>query len=263
MVPIDGTDYQMNHYEEVLYEARKKGETIANKYIFELYTILRDEEHLPPEDCRAKIEQDCMVLWSKATIRKFLPEEAKNPKKSKAGKIGAKQKKIKLEEDQKSKSLQIIEQNADGSTASRISSSSLSGSSSGARTNPAENDSVHQNEEESRRFHAELNQVLESRVPSPELLEAHKIISEKDQRIEELETLKLHASSSGQTNSELYLPYELAEEIYDIIDVNRAARTSKIDFILRHDGSRIIAVESLSGTNSISKKSRGELKVDS
>ena len=57
-------------------------------YIFEIYTILREEEHLPPEDCRAKIEQDCLDLWSKTTIRKFLPEEAKNPKKSKAGKIG-------------------------------------------------------------------------------------------------------------------------------------------------------------------------------
>lgn len=78
----------MSRYDEVLDEARKKGELIANKYIFELYNILRDEENLQPEDCRAKIEHDCSDLWSKATIRKFLPEEAKNPKKSKAGKLG-------------------------------------------------------------------------------------------------------------------------------------------------------------------------------
>ena len=69
----------------------------------DLYTILMEEEHLPPEDCRAKIEQDCMDLWSKTTIRKFLPEEAKNPKKSKAGKIGSQHKKEKLEKEEGSK----------------------------------------------------------------------------------------------------------------------------------------------------------------
>ena len=51
-----------------------------------------------------KIEQDCMDLWSKATIRKFLPEEAKNPKKSRAGKLGAEQKR-KLEEEEKSETV--------------------------------------------------------------------------------------------------------------------------------------------------------------
>jgi hypothetical protein len=35
----------MSRYDEVLDEARKKGEILANKYIFELYCILRDEEH--------------------------------------------------------------------------------------------------------------------------------------------------------------------------------------------------------------------------
>jgi hypothetical protein len=101
-----------SHYDEVLQEARQKGELIANKYIFELYTILRDEEDLPPEDCRAKIEQDCIDLWSKATIRKFLPVEAKNQKKSKAGRIRAEQKK-KLEKEEKLKP-SIIEQTTDG-----------------------------------------------------------------------------------------------------------------------------------------------------
>jgi hypothetical protein len=71
------SEMTLSHYDEVLQEARQKGELIANKYTFELYTILRDEERLPPEDCRAKIEQDCVDLWSKATIRKHLPEEAK------------------------------------------------------------------------------------------------------------------------------------------------------------------------------------------
>jgi hypothetical protein len=61
----------------------------------ELYIILRDEEKLPPEDCRAKIEHDCLDLWSKATIRKYLPPEAMNPKKQIAGKVSAEEKKRK------------------------------------------------------------------------------------------------------------------------------------------------------------------------
>jgi hypothetical protein len=238
----------LSHYDEVLYEARKEGELTANKYIFELYTILRDEEHLTPEDCRAKIEQDCMDLWSKATIRKFLPEETKNPKKAKAGKIRAEQKK--LEEEQKSKSLQIIEQSTDGSAA-------VIGSQRGARSNLAEYDSVSEEEEESRRFHFELNQELERRAPSPELLEAAKIISQRDQRIEELEcTISQQSNSIKQINPELYLPHKLAQEIHDTISVNQSVRISEIDFILRHDGRNIIAVESLSDINSVSKKIR-------
>ena len=190
MVATFTSGNQMSHYEEVLYEARKKGETVANKYIFELYTILREEEHLPPEDCRAKIEQDCMDLWSKATIIKFLPNEAKNPKKSKAGKVGAEQKKkLKEEENSKSKSVQIIEQNTDGAI--------IISSQPGARTNLAENDSIDQEKEESRRFHEELKRELENRRPSPELLEAVKIISEKDRRIEDLKLFLFYITTEA------------------------------------------------------------------
>ena len=132
-------------------------------YIFELYTILMEEEHLPPEDCRAKIEQDCMDLWSKTTIRKFLPEEAKNPKKSKAGKIGAQHKKEKLEKEER---IQVLEQTINGNISTTGSISHC------ARTDLAENCSVSQEQEESRRFHKEVNQELADRGLSPELLEA-------------------------------------------------------------------------------------------
>jgi hypothetical protein len=89
----------MSHYDEVLSALKEKGHRLANQYIVELYAILRDEERLPPEDCRAKIEHDCIDLWSKATIRKCLPPEARDPKKQIAGKIGGenKQKKKKTE----------------------------------------------------------------------------------------------------------------------------------------------------------------------
>ena len=82
-----------SHYHQVLNELKQKGEKLANQYIVELYIILRDEEKLPPEDCRDKIESDCEDLWSKATIRKYLPPEAKDPKKRQTGKMGGESKK--------------------------------------------------------------------------------------------------------------------------------------------------------------------------
>jgi hypothetical protein len=240
----------MSHYDEVLDEARKKEELIANKYIFELYTVLRDEENLPPEDCRAKIEHDCIDLWSKATIRKFLPNEAKNLKKSKTGKLGAEQrKKSKGREESR---VPLIEQTTGGNNIESIDS--------GARINPAENDSFNEKEEESRRFHTELGQRLEERVLSPELIEAARIISTKDQRINELEEL-IRTNSDLRVNSELYLPAKSAQEIHDIIDVNRSVGMTETDFILRHDGSHIVAVESLD--NSYSASNRATQKVGS
>ena len=54
----------MSHYDDVLSELKDKGEKLAIRYVTELYIILRDEEKLQPEDCRAKIEHDCLDLWS-------------------------------------------------------------------------------------------------------------------------------------------------------------------------------------------------------
>lgn len=240
----------MSRYDEVLDEARKKGELIANKYIFELYNTLRDEENLQPEDCRAKIEHDCSDLWSKATIRKFLPEEAKNPKKSKAGKLGAEQRK----ESEREGRVLLIEQTTAGSD--------IETTNSDARINLAESDSVRQEEKESRRFHTELDQRLEERVPSPELAEAARIISAKDQRIKELEELT-RANSDRHINSKLYLPAKLAQEIHDIIDVNISVGMTETDFILLYEENHIVAVESLNGTDSNSADKRMEQKVGS
>src|SRR5689334_18418955 len=124
---------------------------LANKYIVELYNILRDEEKLPPEDCRARIEHDCVDLWSKATIRKYLPPEAKNPKKQIAGKIGGENKSNK----KKYESTELL----------------VTQTTDGARINLAENDSFSQNEQESMTFHNDLNQKLVARALSPELTE--------------------------------------------------------------------------------------------
>jgi hypothetical protein len=118
-----------SHYDNVLEELRQKGQKLASEYISELYNILKDEEKLPPEDCRAQIEHDCLDLWSRATIRKYLPPEAKDPKKQKAGKAGG----------EKKKELQVL------------------AAQNGARMDLAENDSVSEKEEESTSFHDQLN----------------------------------------------------------------------------------------------------------
>lgn len=41
---------------------------------------------MPNEDIRATVTNDCADVWSKATIRKFMPDDYKDPKKQAAGK---------------------------------------------------------------------------------------------------------------------------------------------------------------------------------
>jgi hypothetical protein len=178
----------INHYDDILNELRQKGERLANQYIVELYNILRDEEKMPPEDCRDKIEHDCVDLWSKATMRKYLPPESKDPKKRQAGKIGG--------ENKKNAMLLIVQNSKEGS----------------ARTILAENDSYEQNKQESQTFHNQLNQQLESREPTQELYDVSKMLADKDR---EIERLKLEIEElqdrirEGRANGEIILSTEL------------------------------------------------------
>ena len=221
----------MSHYDEVLNDLRERGQTLACEYIAELYNILEDEEKLTPEDCRAKIEHDCIDLWSKATIRKYLPPEAKDPKKKKAGKIGADIKKEKLAE-----AAQIIEQTNDGQNVARI--------------NLAENDSDDKKERESKTFYDELDEMFSSRPLSPELLEANRIIEEKNQKISELEHLLLNKrpgeDENENINHQLYMPYNLAKQIYDTIGDHLITEPS---FNIEHDGFIVTAIQNLGTMN--------------
>jgi hypothetical protein len=155
-----------SHYDDILNELRQKGERLANQYIVELYNILRDEEKMPPEDCREKIEHDCVDLWSKATIRKYLPPETKDPKKREAGKMGGEEKK------KKKAILLLAAQNRE-----------KEGS---ARTILAENYSYEQNKQESETFHNQLNQQLQARQPTQELYDVSKMLADKDREIDRL-----------------------------------------------------------------------------
>jgi hypothetical protein len=76
----------------------------------------------------------------------------------------------------------------------------------GARTTMTKNDSINQKEEESNRFHKELDQELSGRTISPELLEANGITADKDRLIEGLskeneELSKQHNRTSNHGKS--------------------------------------------------------------
>jgi hypothetical protein len=49
-----------SHYQEDLKELKERGQKLAGQYIPKIYNILRYEEKLAAEDCRAKIEHDCV-----------------------------------------------------------------------------------------------------------------------------------------------------------------------------------------------------------
>jgi hypothetical protein len=235
----------MSHYDEVLSNLKEKGHKLANQYIVELYTILKDEERLPPEDCRAKIEHDCIDLWSKATIRKCLPPEARDPKKQIAGKIGGENKQKKKKKKTNRAMLVIA---GDGNVQSTDLEESLPVSQNeedSARTNLAENAYIVQKEQESRTFHEELGQQLSERTLSPELLEANKIIADRGREIEELkrdrtEMLKEYATSNSAV---LFLPNKLAMEVYNTVRDNvSSSSTNAVGFNLEHNWEEITAV---------------------
>ena len=248
-----------SHYDDVLNELKEKGEKLANRYIVELYNILRDEEKLRPEDCRAKIEHDCIDLWSKATIRKYLPPEARDPKKQQAGKIGG--------ENKKKKEAMLM-----AATAGNESSQSIEFEENclvsqneqySAGFNLAENASISQKEEESTTFHNQLNQQLSTRALSAELLEANKIIADRDKEIEELKKDNGRLLNEYQLSNrgQLLLRNRLAMDIYNAISSSSsaAAASSTIpDFMLEYDKQEVIAVHPASVKINNDGRSRGE-----
>ena len=238
----------MSHYDEVLSNLKEKGHKLANQYIVELYAILRDEERLPAEDCRAKIEHDCLDLWSKATIRKCIPPETRDPKKQIAGKIGGQNKQKK--KNKTNRAMLVIAgdgnvQNTDLEESRPVGQNEEDS----ARLVLAGNASIAQKEEESRTFLEEVDQKLSARTLSPELLEAHKIISDKDREIEDLkkdreEMLKEYPVRS--TSALLFLPNNLAMEVYDAVRDNLSSSSlssaSAVEFNLEHNWEEVTAV---------------------
>ena len=82
-------------YDALLKEAKAKAEAFAltaREYIPKMYDARRTEDSsLSPEDARDRIEKDCAGIWSKRTILDALPDEAKDLKKQKAGRLSQKE----------------------------------------------------------------------------------------------------------------------------------------------------------------------------
>jgi hypothetical protein len=209
----------LSHYDDVLQELRHKGQILANKYLVELYNILRDEEKLSPQDCRSKIEHDCIDLWSKATIRKYLSPEAKDTKKQKAGKLGG----------EKKKEVQLL------------------AAQNGARINLAEDDSISQNKAESSTSHNELQ-----RVSTPEMYD---VKGDKDRRIQELEAEveELVKQGSWVSNKTIFLPSKFALQIYQATNMNRSLGIPS-EFNLEHDGNKVIKVNEVSKMSEVASR---------
>lgn len=82
-------------YVELLAEVRTKVESFlastANEYIPKMYYALRNENRdMSVQEARKKIQKDCKGIWKKRTILYALPDEAKDPKKQKAGRLSQK-----------------------------------------------------------------------------------------------------------------------------------------------------------------------------
>jgi hypothetical protein len=86
---------KMSTYDDILKEARTKVQAFrqmtAREYIPRMYWALRDENpHISPEDARDRIDKDCFGMWEKRTILDALPDEAKDLKKQKSGRLSQK-----------------------------------------------------------------------------------------------------------------------------------------------------------------------------
>jgi multidrug efflux pump subunit AcrB len=66
-------------YEGLLTLARNAGSNLAKRFIPRLCEQLkRENPEMPNEDVRDTVTNDCTDVWSKATIRKFMPDEYKD-----------------------------------------------------------------------------------------------------------------------------------------------------------------------------------------
>jgi hypothetical protein len=86
----------MTTYEELLEESRFKIqsflESTANEYVPKMFWALHDEDpELEAKDVKDRIEKDCFEIWSKCTLSDALPDEVKDSKKQKAGRLRQKE----------------------------------------------------------------------------------------------------------------------------------------------------------------------------
>jgi hypothetical protein len=78
-----------SNYNSLLEQAREAGTSTARAWIPKLCQALREEDkNLSNEDIRDRVEKDCAYIWSKSTIRTYIPDEFKDLQKQEAGRKG-------------------------------------------------------------------------------------------------------------------------------------------------------------------------------
>jgi hypothetical protein len=75
------------HYKKVLEATKNSGNSTAQKRIPELYWILRNEEGKSPLDAKDQVKQDLIDTFSRITMDKHFPDEAKDEEKQRAARI--------------------------------------------------------------------------------------------------------------------------------------------------------------------------------
>ena len=89
---------KLTRYNEILQEARTKTNEARNEfakhYVPMLYTELMNQAY-EPFIARVKVEKDCKSIYVVETIRKFLPDEAKDATKAESGRKATEVKKAK------------------------------------------------------------------------------------------------------------------------------------------------------------------------
>jgi hypothetical protein len=240
----------ISRYKRVLEELRSKTGKLASEYIPELYFILKNEEGLSPEDCRARIEHDCEDIWTRNTVRKYLPPETKNATKRKAGKISA-EVKNKGKEPKKPK-ISLAAVSGTGQNSAVVDSD---GDNYGPRSvgiNLTENVFVRQKEEESRTF----QEIMDSRYSTKIFSDDHFSSLVADRQLDELREL-LEDSSPDECISEcvsksLLLPSRFAEQISLAVHESRTSGAIP-NFELEHNGICIISVRMCSNNRNLSQ----------
>jgi hypothetical protein len=199
---MEGVNQLLSHYQQVLDQLEEKNKQLASKYIPQLYFILKEEEQRSLEECRSKIESDCNDIWSKETIRKYLPPEAKNETKRKAGKISAevtkrrKAKEAKAEEEEAKPLIVNSGINGSGSTSGQTSvlihgrgrgtSDEDNNNDNSVGMNPTENGSVGQKKQESSTFQTMKNNP-DSNFRDEDLFPLPLVERLKDEALQEFE----------------------------------------------------------------------------
>jgi hypothetical protein len=76
-------------YDSLLKQAREAGRMLARTWIPRLCQALKEENsEMSNEDIRDRVEKDCAYIWSKSTIRTYIPDEFKDLQKQEAGRKG-------------------------------------------------------------------------------------------------------------------------------------------------------------------------------